>query len=297
MMPDAVDPAGPVEPLAESAPLAWAIAPRLCPGDPQSPHACVWYHRVWQYLRLLGVNTSIRTNSAFLTRTFDGLALNNPRVLVSGSADYAMLAHLRHAYGGRPLDVTVLDLCPTALYLNEWYAGRSGFRVSTVQCDALEHMTNRPYDLVCTHNFVGRFDPATRRRLVARWAMLLRPDGVVVTTQRIRPNHPGQKNAYTADGAGELRARVVAAATAYPASLDADIDEIGAAAYQYALRQGGYVIRTTREITDAFEAEGFDIELVDEGGGMPERERDRPASSDRMDTFRMRVVARKRERS
>ena len=145
MMPHAVDPAGPVEPLAESAPLAWAIAPRLCPGDPQSPSACVWYHRVWQYLRLLGVITSIRTNSAFLTRTFDGLALNHPRVLVSGSADYAMLAHLWHAYAGRPLDVTVVDLCPTALYLNEWYAGRLGFRLSTVHSDALEYMTNRPY--------------------------------------------------------------------------------------------------------------------------------------------------------
>ena len=296
MMPHAVDPAGPVEPLAESAPLAWAIAPRLCPGDPQSPSTCVWYHRVWQYLRLLGVITSIRTNSAFLTRTFDGLALNHPRVLVSGSADYAMLAHLWHAYASRPLDVTVVDLCPTALYLNEWYAGRLGFRLSTVHSDALEHMTDRPYDLICTHNFVGRFDAAARRRLLARWAMLLRPGGVIVTTQRIRPNHSGHKQAFTADGACELSARVVAAASAYPGSLGAGIDEIGAAAYQYALRQGGYVIRTTREITDAFEAEGFDVELVDEGGGMPERERDRPSSSDGTDTFRMRVVAKRREK-
>ena len=270
MMPHAVDPAGPVEPLAESAPLAWAIAPRLCPGDPQSPSACVWYHRVWQYLRLLGVITSIRTNSAFLTRTFDGLALSHPRVLVSGSADYAMLAHLWHAYAGRPLDVTVVDLCPTALYLNEWYAGRLGFRLSTVHSDALEHMTNRPYDLVCTHNFVGRFDAAARRQLLARWAMLLRPGGVIVTTQRIRPNHPGQKQAYTADGASELSARVVAAASACPGSLGAGIDEIGAAAY--------------------------DVDLVDEGGGMPERERDRPSSGEGTDTFRMRLVARRRER-
>jgi SAM-dependent methyltransferase len=295
-MPHAVDPAGPVEPLAESAPLAWAIAPQLCPGDSQSPSACVWYHRVWQYLRLLRVITSIRTNSAFLTRTFDRLAQNYPRVLVSGSADYAMLAHLWHAYAGRPLDVTVVDLCPTALYMNEWYARRFGIRLSTVHSDALEHMTDRPYDLICTHNFVGRFETAARRRLLARWAMLLRPGGMIVTTQRIRPNHPGQKNAYTADGACELSARVVAAASAYPTSLGAGSDEIGAAAYQYALRQGGYVIRTTREITDALEAEGFDVELVDEGGGMPERVRDRPSSSDGMDTFRMRVVARRRER-
>ena len=59
---------------------------------------------------------------------------------------------------------------------------------------------------------------------------------------------------------------------------------------------GPYVIRTTREITDALEAEGFDVEFVDEGGGMSERERDRPSSADGTDTFRMRVMARSRER-
>ena len=177
MMPHDVDPDGPVEPLAESAPLAWAIAPRLCPGDHQSPSGCVWYHRVWQYLRLLGVITSIRTNSAFLTRTFDGLALNHPRVLVSGSADYAMLAHLWHAYAGRPLDVTVVDLCPTALYLNEWYAGRLGFRLSTVHSDALAEHRRRPRQIIWVYEREGRSpdqnvgvvpqDAATRRALIA----------------------------------------------------------------------------------------------------------------------------------
>ena len=45
----------PDEPLEDSAPVAWALAPQSCAGDPTSPDSCLWYHRVWQYLRLLGI--------------------------------------------------------------------------------------------------------------------------------------------------------------------------------------------------------------------------------------------------
>jgi len=45
----------PDEPLAESAPVAWALAPSLCAGDPASHGSCLWYHRIWQYLRLLDI--------------------------------------------------------------------------------------------------------------------------------------------------------------------------------------------------------------------------------------------------
>jgi len=55
----------PDEPLAESAPVAWGLAPSLCAGDPASHDSCLWYHRIWQYLRLLDIITSIRTNTTF----------------------------------------------------------------------------------------------------------------------------------------------------------------------------------------------------------------------------------------
>ena len=47
-------------------------------GDPASHDSCVWYHRMWQYLRLLGIITSIRTNTPFLLATFERLADTHP---------------------------------------------------------------------------------------------------------------------------------------------------------------------------------------------------------------------------
>ncbi len=286
------------EPLADSAPLAWVEAPRRCHRDPVTAETCLWYHQVWQYLRLLGVISTIRTNTDFLTRVFRDLARTGEyrRVLISGAADYSMLAHLKCSYDQErgELDATVLDRCDTSLFLNGWYADRHQMRLDTVCANALESAPEGPFDLVCTHNFLGRFDARARRRLIARWRELLRPGGVVVTTLRIRPNDPGERSIYTDDQARHLGDRVAGLARAYRPQLDVDPDELARAVYEYAIRKGGYVIRSNREITDVFENEGFEMLLADEGQGPVEREVDRPSSTAGTDTYRMRLVARTR---
>jgi SAM-dependent methyltransferase len=284
----------PDEPLHESAPVAWALAGMHCPGAPQSADSCLWYHRVWQYLRLLDIITSIRTNTPFLLGTLQRLAPSHPRVLISGSADYGMLAHLRQAYGARPLDVTMLDRCATPVAVNQWYATRYGMTMTPVCGDALAVETDRPFDLVCTHNFVGRFDPASRQRLIDRWHAVLRPGGVVVTTQRVRPGERGHHASYSEAAAAALAARVVEAAKAYDGPLGVPLDELGDAACQYALRKGAYAITSAAEVVDAFERAGFEVNLADEGGGQAERESDRPSSTAGRDTFRMRIIATRR---
>jgi SAM-dependent methyltransferase len=281
----------PDEPLAESAPVAWALAPRLCAGDPSSLESCVWYHRIWQYLRLLDIITSIRTNTPFLLGTLQRLAPSHPRVLISGSADYAMLAHLRQAYGARPLDVTMLDRCATSVAVNEWYADRYGMAITSVCGDALTVESDRRFDLVCTHNFVGRFDPVARQRLIDRWHSLLRPGGVVVTTQRVRPGERGRQSSYSEEAARALAGRIVEAAKAYPRPLGVPLDELGDATYEYARRKGAHAITSAAEIVDAFERAGFEVNLADEGGGQAERESDRPSSTAGRETFRMRIIA------
>jgi hypothetical protein len=287
----------PIEPLAESAPIAWAEAPRRCYHDPQTGDTCLWYHRVWQYLRLLGVISSVRTNTNFLTRTFRDRARTgrHPRVLVSATADYSMLAHLKSAYDqeGAALEVTVVDRCETSLMLNRWYADRYHVALGTASGDVLDYAPERPIDLICTHNFLGRFDTASRGRLIAHWHALLRPAGLVVTTQRIRPDTRHARSHYTAEEARALSEQVTASARAFRPRLDIDPDELGRAVYEYAIRKGAHVIRTTEEITDLFEAAGFEVELADQGEGAEERERDRPSSSAGKDTYRMRIVARK----
>jgi SAM-dependent methyltransferase len=284
----------PDEPLAESAPVAWALAARLCAGDPRSHDSCLWYHRIWQYLRLLDIITSIRTNTPFLLATLARLAPSHPRVLISGSADYAMLAHLRHAYGARPLEVTMLDRCATSVAINQWYADRYGLAMTPVCGDALAIDAGRPFDLVCTHNFVGRFDPEARQRLVNRWHAVLRPGGVVVTTQRVRPGARARKASYSEAESRALAENVVAAATGYTGPLGATPAELGEATYEYACRKGSYVIESPAEIVAPFERAGFEVNLADQGGGPAEREADRPSSTAGLETYRMRIIATRR---
>jgi hypothetical protein len=214
---------------------------------------------------------------------------------VSATADYSMLAHLKCAYDTehRPLDVTVLDRCETPLLLNRWYADRYGVRLTTQCSDALSYDGNNPYDLICTHSFFGRVDPDSRRRLIGRWHRLLRSGGVVVTTQRVHPGGRNRSRDDTEAEADDLRRRVMAAARGHP-ELGLDPDELGQAAYDDAIRRVRYVIRAVSEITDLFTAEGFHIELADQGGGPAERERDRPLSNVGRDSYRMRLIARKR---
>ena len=281
----------PDEPLAESAPVAWSLAPALCAGDSASRDSCLWYHRIWQYLRLLDIITSIRTNTPFLLATLARLAPTHPRVLISGSADYGMLAHLREAFGAQPLDVTIVDRCATSVRINQWYADRYGLGLTPMCGDALAVDTDRPFDLVCTHNFVGRFDREARQRLVDRWHAVLRPGGVVVTTQRVRPGARTRMTSYSDDEAQALAARVAAAAAAYRGTLGATPEELREVAYQYALRKRAYVIESPSEIVAPFERAGFEVNLADEGGGLAERQADRPSSTAGLETFRMRVIA------
>jgi SAM-dependent methyltransferase len=281
----------PEEPLAESAPVAWALAPTLCGGDPRSHDSCLWYHRVWQYLRLLDIITSIRTNTAFLQATLQRLAPTHPRVLISGSADYGMLAQLRDAYGARPLEVTMLDRCPTSVAMNQWYADRFGLALTPICGDALAVEADRPFDLVCTHNFVGRFDDDARQRLVGRWHSVLRPGGVVVTTQRVRPGDAERFSVYTDQEARALADAVAAAGSAYDGELGVRLDELHDVAYQYALRKRSHIIASPDAIVAPFVRAGFEVNLADEGGGAAERAADRPSSTAGLETYRMRIIA------
>lgn len=289
--------AEPFEPLAESAPLAWSQAPRRCSSD-AAGRGCASYHGVWQYLRLLGVITSVRTNTDFLIDAFRAVAGERTHLtaLITGSADYSLLAHLKLAcdLDGRALDVTVVDCCPTALWLNEWYGERVGLPIATHCADVLAYDVVRPVDLICTHNFMGRFDGDGRRRLVARWHAHLGPGGRVVTTMRVRPGCTDDVQvSYTDDEARALSAEVAALALTRP-DLGVAPDDLAAAVYDYACGKRTYAIRTDQEITRLFVDQGFDIEQADEAGPA-ERTADRPSSAAGAETYRLRVVARKRE--
>jgi SAM-dependent methyltransferase len=289
----------PDEPLIESAPLAWREAPARCFRDAESGTSCRAYHQVWQYLRLLGFISAVRTNGEFFLRQFATLASTgrHPRVLVSATADYSMVAHVAHAYGAarQPVHVTVADRCGTSLFLNRWYAERHALSLETVQGDLRALETDRAFDIVCTHSVLGRFGAEARAQLVRRWHAVLRPGGVVITTQRIRPADTTLRSRYSDAEARALATSVAAAARASALPLGVEAAALEEAVFAYARQKGGYVIGSTRSVTDLFEETGFEVLVADEGGGAAERARDRSSSPRAAaDTFRMRLVARKR---
>ncbi len=92
-------PAALIEPLGESAPVARKLAEKHCDRS-NAESSCLLYHSAWQYFRLIGLISTISADDDFLIDALANLAATGrfDRVLISGSADYGMLARVIHAY-------------------------------------------------------------------------------------------------------------------------------------------------------------------------------------------------------
>jgi hypothetical protein len=250
------------EPLAETAGEARGLAARHCDG-------CAWYHGVWQYLRLLGVAAAPDRHAAFLFDALTGRARHPEasRVLVSGSADYGMLAHVVRAYeaAGSTVEPTVVDRCETPTLLCQDYGKRAGVVVGAAVTDILDYGPGETFDVICTHSFLSQFPAALRPELMARWRALLRAGGKVVTTTRITPQAAdgGERLAFTEGQAAAFCTQVRDEAVRLQGVLDQSPDELVAAARQYTQRLVLHPTRSVDEVAGLFEGGGFIIERLD----------------------------------
>ncbi|MEQ8663348.1 MAG: class I SAM-dependent methyltransferase [Gammaproteobacteria bacterium] len=252
--------------LRASAPLAWQRAPAHCArSGADGAGSCAWYHRPWPLLRLLGVVSSAALHAALLGPALSAAARAGARrVLVCGSADFALpaLVHAAYAQARQVPELCVLDRCRTPLLLCEWYAERCGHALETRHADILALPVTGAFDLICTHAFLGYFDRAARAALLARWHALLCPGGMVVTTQRLRPLGDGRPLGFAA----AQRAAFVAAARAARAVLDGadaaaldgiDAAVVAAAADDFAARFVSYPAGDAAALAASFTAAGF----------------------------------------
>jgi len=282
--------------VAISAPIAWRTAATSCYRDPATADTCAAYHRSWQYLLLLGIRNSTHPDTPFLLDTFRQLARRGDRrILVSGSADYAMLAHILRAYEleGEVPRVTVIDRCETPLALNRWYAERAGVAIETIQSDAISFASPEPFDIVCTHSFIGWFAPPDRDRLIAAWVGNLRVGGHVITTRRLRRSTSGDgQHSYDPEELRQFEEKVRKAANAQRDRLGVDPDEIVKAAMEDARARVRFTMTSSEELVALFERNGLEVIVADAGASTAPDANHLPSGPVRGAGKRVRIVAR-----
>ncbi|MDA0238723.1 MAG: class I SAM-dependent methyltransferase [Proteobacteria bacterium] len=201
-------------------------------------------------------------HAEFFHRTLTAAVTENPklRLMISGTADYAMLAHVVRAANsivGEP-EITVLDRCQTPLSLCSWYAERVGIDIETVARDILSYRSMKKFGVICTHSFLPQFPPDTRKKILARWSDLLVPGGQLITNVSIRQvstKEPvGIANADT-----DRFCELIRQAAIYMPSVTADIDDLMAQARAYCTNRTSYSFQSEDEVVTLFEDSGYSI--------------------------------------
>lgn len=203
----------PADPIKEAYPLMMRAAETLCCGRNTPGRGCYAYHRAWPFKRMIGHHGSVWRHGAAYLASFRELASSGKvqRILISGSADYSLLAHVWHAYqleGVQP-EITILDYCEAPLAINRWYAERVGARIDTVACNIFEYHVDRAFDLITTDNFLSQFTPVDRQRIVRQWWTLIRPGGYAVGAQTVRNSADTSRRSYTPDQVAARRDRIL----------------------------------------------------------------------------------------
>lgn len=256
----------PEEPLTLSAPLAWQLAQKHCDRKAGTGASCVWNHGLWQLLRLLGLAGTASNRGAFYRDAISERTRGNaaPRILISGTTDYAMLAQVIAAFAGTgatPL-VTVIDICETPLRLNQWYADRLSCTLRTVQTDMLEYESADRFDLVCTDSFLARFPHAQWPQLAARWHDLLRPGGTLLTSSKVRPDSGPGPLVFSAEEIVVFRDAVLEKSLQQGLQSMISAEDIAIAAEQYAKHQSNYPLQSAEQLKNLLEQAGLAIDSL-----------------------------------
>ena len=251
--------------LIESAPLMAQWAETECQPKPlggmeewanaqgHRVPSCDWYHGTWQYLRLLNM-VAVPPWYRFYNKAVSSILRKrpNPHVLISGAADWGMLAILHQAIetAGVFPRITIYDICNTPLLACRWYAERHGFEVHCVR-DNLLTTPSTPvdrFDLIVTDELLTVLKREDKPTIVTRWRALLKPGGAVVTTAMIGgPTTREQRRDY----AVRARLQLDAQHDSFR-SFDASREELVQRFDQFAAFHTRHMIADANEVRDLF---------------------------------------------
>ena len=173
-----------LEPLPELAHFAFTQARRLCRAE----DGCELYHQAWSAMRLFDQGGACPPGADFLAREFQRLR-RGARVLISGSADTGLMAMVAAAL---PDDararILLAERCETPLEQNRRFARQLNREVEFHLGD-IRDLQCAPVDAIFAHSFLVYFDAEAQRAVVAKWAELLLPGGVLLLSNRLAPEH------------------------------------------------------------------------------------------------------------
>lgn len=251
------------EPLVTSADLVSGVADVLCTADHIDPTGCSWYHGTWQYLRLANlVSTPTWHHSFYQENLAESIASRaDSRVLISGTADYSLLAYVLGAARDATAhaEITVLDMCPTPLFACQWLAKREGHRIRTTQEDVLNctSLALGAFDVIATDAFLTRFGAGGTPQILRAWHSLLAPGGLVITTVRLHDLNPVIRDTEALIQAFVDRGRI--AFERWSVFLRTPLEDLVLRADAYARRMKSLRVASPAEIPVMFHEAGFEV--------------------------------------
>lgn len=177
--------------LEESCDLNYKIAKENCKNGVMSNGDCCWYHSVWQYLRLIDKVSSPQWHTDFYRKSFNKIQKDDIKVLISGTADYSLLAliYTFAVENDKKVDIYVLDTCKTPLKISEWFAQKHNFTIKVINSSIMNLEEKQlKFDLICTDAFLTRFKVEDAKKIIKIWYNCLNDNGIVSTTVRVTHN-------------------------------------------------------------------------------------------------------------
>ena len=223
--------------------------------------ACGWYHGSWHLLKSLGVVSTSAVHEKSITQLLK-LALaqrSQAEILITGSTDETLLSIIKKVADeiGCDVSVTAIDICATPLAFMEHYANQYSLKLETCKTDIIDYKTEKRFDIILTHAFMGYFNHSSRILLVEKWQQLISEDGCIVTIQRVRPETSEEVVSFDDEQSENFVSRAIEIAKEKSITEPGQLKKIEKAAAIFSKKFKNYAINSREVLESLFNNSGL----------------------------------------
>lgn len=256
------------EPLMRSADMMYEVASLCCSHNHINDFSCRWYHSIWQYLRLLNMVSSPSWHHDFYTKQLfsNSLSGEQANVLISGTADYSMLAYVIKAAKNKNIDaqISVADLCETPLFACRWYANKVNQKFYALQTNIFDLNVRDEFSMICADAFLTRFKGEQLLQVLKKWYSMLKPGGIVVTTIRVHDEKHICPDIPTDEAVQNFKVKAMKRAAVWEKYINLTVDELGEKAEYYAKTMVSNNLGTKEHILETIKGCGFKLNHIED---------------------------------